>query len=40
MGGFTTARVAKDLGRNFIGFELSEKFCRIGEERLRQEVLL
>jgi DNA modification methylase len=40
MGSWTTARAAKDLGRNFIGFELSKEYCKIGEERLRQEVLL
>ncbi len=39
MGSWTTARACKDLGRNFIGFELEEKYCHIGEERLRQEVL-
>lgn len=39
MGSWTTARACKDLGRNFIGFELEEKYCRIGEERLRQEIL-
>lgn len=39
MGSWTTARACKDLGRNFIGFEISEKYCAIGEERLRQELL-
>lgn len=39
MGSWTTARACKDLGRNFIGFEVSEKYCKIGEERLRQELL-
>jgi len=39
MGSWTTARACKDLGRDFIGFELSEDYCRVGEERLRQEVL-
>ena len=39
MGSWTTARACKDLGRNFIGFELSEKYCKIGEERLRQQNL-
>lgn len=39
MGSWTTARACKDLGRNFIGFEISEKYCKIGEGRLRQEVL-
>jgi site-specific DNA-methyltransferase (adenine-specific) len=39
MGSWTTARACKDLGRNFIGFELEEKYCKVGEERLRQELL-
>jgi len=39
MGAYTTAKTAKDMGRNFIGFELSEGYCAIGEKRLRQEVL-
>lgn len=39
MGSWTTARACKDLGRDFIGFELSEEYCAIGEKRLRQEVL-
>jgi site-specific DNA-methyltransferase (adenine-specific) len=39
MGSWTTARACKDLGRAFLGFELSEKYCQVGEERLRQEVL-
>lgn len=39
IGSGTTARVAKDLRRNFMGFELSEKYCKLSEERLRQEVL-
>jgi site-specific DNA-methyltransferase (adenine-specific) len=39
MGSWTTARACKDIGRNFIGFELSEEYCAIGEKRLRQEVL-
>lgn len=36
MGSWTTARACKDLGRNFIGFELSEEYCKIGEKRLEQ----
>lgn len=39
MGSWTTARACKDLGRNFIGFELDGQYCRFGEERLRQEIL-
>lgn len=40
MGSWTTARACKDLGRNFIGFEKEEKYCKVGVERLRQEVLI
>jgi len=36
MGSWTTARACKDLGRNFIGFELEQKYCEIGEKRLEQ----
>lgn len=36
MGSWTTARACKDLGKNFIGFELEEKYCKIGEKRLEQ----
>jgi site-specific DNA-methyltransferase (adenine-specific) len=39
MGSWTTARACKDLGRNFIGCELSEEYCKIGEQRLRQDNL-
>lgn len=36
----TTARACMDLGRNFIGAELSEEYCEIGRNRLKQQVLL
>lgn len=39
MGSWTTARACKDLGRDFIGFELEEDYCKVGEERLRQQNL-
>lgn len=39
MGSGTTARACKDLGRNFIGFEISEKYCEIANKRLQQEVM-
>ena len=39
MGSWTTARAAADLGRDFIGFELDEGYCKIGEKRLQQQNL-
>jgi site-specific DNA-methyltransferase (adenine-specific) len=40
MGSGTTARACKDLGRNFIGSEISKEYCDIAEQRLGQGVLL
>lgn len=40
MGSGTTARACKDLGRNYIGSEISKEYCDIAEQRLRQGVLL
>lgn len=40
MGSGTTARACKDLGRNYIGSEISKEYCEIAEKRLGQEVLL
>jgi len=34
MGSGSTAVSAKKLGRNYIGFEISESYCKIAEERL------
>lgn len=36
MGSGTTAVACKELGRNYIGFEISEEYCRIAEERLKK----
>ena len=40
LGSGTTVVVCKQLNRNFIGIEISEKYCEIARRRLRQEVLL
>ena len=34
-GSGTTCVAAKDLGRNFIGFELLEKYVKIANDRLQ-----
>jgi len=36
IGSGTTAVAAKRLGRDYVGIEINEKYCRIAEERLRQ----
>lgn len=39
LGSGTTAVVAKKLGRKFIGIEISEDYCKIAKDRLRQVEL-
>lgn len=40
MGSGTTAVAAEKLKRTWLGFELSEEYCNIAQERLQQERLL
>jgi len=40
MGSGTTAVACKNLKRNFIGFEISENYCGIARQRLRQNILI
>ncbi len=40
IGSGTTAVACKQLGRNFIGFEISQDYCKIAEKRLAQGTLL
>lgn len=39
LGSGTSAVASKELGRNFIGIELNPTYCKIAEDRLRQEIL-
>jgi len=38
-GSGTTAVASKQLNRNFIGFEISEEYCKIAKKRLTQNTL-
>ena len=39
-GSGTTTKAAQDLNRRFIGIDISEKYCEIARQRLRQQTLL
>jgi site-specific DNA-methyltransferase (adenine-specific) len=36
MGGFTTAIACDNVNRNWIGFELEEKYCTLGQKRVNE----
>jgi len=38
-GSFTTCRAAMDNGRDWIGIEINQEYCEIGQKRLKQKVL-
>jgi DNA modification methylase len=38
MGAGTTALVARELCRNFVGIELNEEYVRLAEERLKLSI--
>ena len=40
LGSGTTALACQELGRNYIGSEISKEYCEIAEKRLGQQVLL
>ena len=35
----TTCRVARSMGKNYIGFDISEKYCKIAERLVQQEIV-
>jgi DNA modification methylase len=40
MGSGTTAKIAKKLSRNYIGFEISKEYCSIAEKRLERNSII
>ena len=39
LGSGTTTRACKNLNRNYIGIEISPEYCKIAEDRLKQQIL-
>ena len=39
-GSGTTTKASQDLGRRFIGIDISKEYCEIADQRLRQKPLL
>ena len=39
-GSGTTLKMAKLLGRNYLGIDISEEYCKISRERVMQEALI
>jgi site-specific DNA-methyltransferase (adenine-specific) len=39
VGSGTTAKMCKQMQRNFIGFEINPEYCKIAEKRLAQQTL-
>jgi site-specific DNA-methyltransferase (cytosine-N4-specific) len=40
MGSGTTAQVAQDLGRQYLGCELNPKYCELQNKRTAQQSLI
>jgi site-specific DNA-methyltransferase (adenine-specific) len=40
VGSGTTAKVSKQLGRNFLGFDLNPNFCELSKSGLKQEYFM
>jgi DNA modification methylase len=40
IGSGTTAVAAKQLGRHFVGFDISPDYCRLAEERIANAARL